>query len=336
MLEHAKGLRRKQYGFTLIELLVVVAIIALLISILLPSLGSARAQARTTQCGSRIAQIGKAFILYWDDYNETPPFTCIGRGVDGSDPNFCEKPVTATGWTTGPENWLAEYDALNIMWDQYESVWPKNWARGGTLFTYTRYESVYRCPEFERIRNADCMQNQFNYSRSIFGRKARGDTGAISNGSCRTPYGIGFDGPIIKASQAYAPSKLLMVLDEDWYAYIGYHGTMDYDWDMCDPIMDIIDSFVGAYHGTPIQGVASINDVWVPDATHAPDMRKSGSVVTYDGHVEVMRDWMPRVGSGDRGGRAFPTPFTSSWDKYLEMLGLFTYSQQGIGAYDLF
>ena len=59
--------RLSRTGFTLIELLVVVAIIALLISILLPSLSTAREQARTIKCSANLKQFGMANIMYADE-----------------------------------------------------------------------------------------------------------------------------------------------------------------------------------------------------------------------------------------------------------------------------
>jgi len=57
-------------AFTLIELLVVVAIIALLISILIPALQRARESAKTLTCRSNIRQIATAVILYAQDFND--------------------------------------------------------------------------------------------------------------------------------------------------------------------------------------------------------------------------------------------------------------------------
>jgi prepilin-type N-terminal cleavage/methylation domain-containing protein len=60
---------KSKAGFTLIELLVVVAIIAVLISILLPALSAAREQARSVLCLSNLRMQGLAHLQYANDNN---------------------------------------------------------------------------------------------------------------------------------------------------------------------------------------------------------------------------------------------------------------------------
>jgi len=58
----------RERAFTLVELLVVVGIIAVLVGILLPSLGNARESARMTACLSNLRQIGILHNTYVNDY----------------------------------------------------------------------------------------------------------------------------------------------------------------------------------------------------------------------------------------------------------------------------
>jgi len=57
----------KQRGFTLIELLVVISIIALLMSILLPAMSKAKAQAKAAICKSNLHQWGLAWHMFLED-----------------------------------------------------------------------------------------------------------------------------------------------------------------------------------------------------------------------------------------------------------------------------
>lgn len=63
----------KTSGFTLIELLVVISIIALLIAILLPALGSAREAAKAVKCAAAQKQMGLAIETYIEAYKRWYP-----------------------------------------------------------------------------------------------------------------------------------------------------------------------------------------------------------------------------------------------------------------------
>jgi prepilin-type N-terminal cleavage/methylation domain-containing protein len=63
----------KTKGFTLVELLVVIAIIALLMGILMPALSRVRQLAFRLTCGTNLAGVGKAMLVYANDYADELP-----------------------------------------------------------------------------------------------------------------------------------------------------------------------------------------------------------------------------------------------------------------------
>lgn len=70
------GIEKVSRAFTLVELLVVISVIALLMAILLPALGRARAAANRTYCAANLRQIGVAMRAYLDDNRDIFPICC--------------------------------------------------------------------------------------------------------------------------------------------------------------------------------------------------------------------------------------------------------------------
>jgi prepilin-type N-terminal cleavage/methylation domain-containing protein len=189
-------------GFTLIELLVVVAIIALLISILLPSLSKARSQARASLCASRLSQLTKAQLMYAEDFAETPPFVGAGYCNAANDHSLTARHYRHLSLddSRNTEEYFARHESWLFPGSYYvdDGVWTHPYwpdlprggpsPREGTLFSYTRFENLYRCPDFERIaigtigRNGWAKtQNTFNYTRSILGRKILSNVSGVDD-----------------------------------------------------------------------------------------------------------------------------------------------------------
>ncbi len=106
--------KKEVSGFTLIELLVVVAIIAILVAILLPSLGKARAWAKQSACASNLQQIAKALEIYASDYNEKYPLAWMLQLWGWNDDGY-----HLAGWT---------------------------WR----IYPYIKNKKIYRCPAYVR------------------------------------------------------------------------------------------------------------------------------------------------------------------------------------------
>lgn len=70
----ARPSRNRDHAFTLVELLVVIGIIAVLVSMLLPSLNKARESSRKVACASNMRSVGQAILMYTNANKGVLPF----------------------------------------------------------------------------------------------------------------------------------------------------------------------------------------------------------------------------------------------------------------------
>jgi prepilin-type N-terminal cleavage/methylation domain-containing protein/prepilin-type processing-associated H-X9-DG protein len=348
MSTNLKSCRRDGSAFTLIELLVVVAIIALLISILMPSLGQARAQARTTVCASRLSQLTKGMLLYADDFSETPPFLGIGFcNLGGGDTPHGPPLNTSELIMAQQEQWLTKnlfppdattWDdacrvALAPSWDALVGTADEQRVETGTLYQYTRFPQLYRCPEFERIPTGTAVeytnsssiataksQNVFNYTRTVLGHKLLSNVQGIADAEASRSL---YPGTIMKVSGIFSPAAMYMLFDEQWDFHVagdyqdqGNLGLLKGYWMGAETINGLIGDCCGSYHGTA--GKLIPYDFVLP--------AKRGNVGYYDGHVELYQDPLPWRSAA---------PGSQSLNVLGTLLGDFMQTPQGPGVHAL-
>lgn len=118
----------KRRGFTLIELLMVIAIIAILMAILMPTLQLAKEQGKEMACRANLRQYGLAQAMYLDDYDDRYPYA----------------------WTSlvKTEQPVAGYQRF-CRW--HDPRYPAD----GPFWPYLPDEKVHLCPSFKVISKSE-------------------------------------------------------------------------------------------------------------------------------------------------------------------------------------
>jgi prepilin-type N-terminal cleavage/methylation domain-containing protein/prepilin-type processing-associated H-X9-DG protein len=127
---------RRKAGFTLVELLVVIGIIALLISILLPSLSSARRSAKSIKCLAALREVGNGFQMYAQDNRGYYPVAVHEEG-------HTRFPLSLT---TNPDG--------KIFWSDQVSKYVQRDAKSRLELHEGREKSVlWGCPEWDKAQD---------------------------------------------------------------------------------------------------------------------------------------------------------------------------------------
>ena len=181
----------RRMGFTLVELLVVIAVIALLMAILAPSLQKSRQQAKAIRCRSNIRQLALGLTMYENEYGTFPHALDETRltpplGIPIGDPT---------------------YDRIGWWWFNYTTDYSRS---------ISGKPSVILCPS-RKITNGKVKNNvlcgNYGVNRSVC-RTSRGRPGRDE-----------FIGRPLGLSDISHPSETFLIVDSGYSMITWWHAT---------------------------------------------------------------------------------------------------------------
>ena len=149
-------MKKEKTGFTLVEMLVVIAIIALLVSMLMPAVAAALNKAKTGQCKANMGQLVRGMHAYGQDNRDAWPKV--------KEPYV--RPNGKEARRTWSRDFLFEYLFPGWEWRE-KSGWPRQIKGYGHVFG-----TPFVCPSSKRGLRPNQGHNGQHYSFSYNGRLA--------------------------------------------------------------------------------------------------------------------------------------------------------------------
>ncbi len=264
--------KKLRHGFTLIELLVVVAIIAILMSLLMPALRNAREAAKTVKCAANMKSISMGLILYCTESNDSGPTCSNIYDADG---------VYQTGYTLSDSYFggigLPKFytsGLTTIRWSDYIYVgrytqnMPKvAYSRTG-VSGYADYSgrTVWTCPADARDPFSDRNGRYLSYA--VYSYAWPRASASYSADQIKTNY----TNRLIKYSQVKGPQRTMLALD-------GYDSYFD----QSNPLTSLSGPW-SAKRGAMLTNGENGHQ-WYSNRHN-----NRTNVVFFDGHVEAIGD----------------------------------------------